>query len=82
MSSIHHIPTKIHNQLSLKVHDTKAMLTAIEALLMDQGGRGFSQAEAHGNIHALVCIALNAARDADALSDELETSLIVAQHAA
>ncbi len=82
MSNTHHTPTQIHNQLSLKVHETKAVLTAIEALLMDQDGRGTHADEARGDIHALVMIALSAAREADDLSDELESSLIVARHAA
>lgn len=82
MSNTHHTPTQIHNQLSLKVHETKALLTAIEALLMDQDGRGTPPDEARGDIHALVMVALNAARDADALSDELEVSLRAARYAA
>lgn len=69
-------PSQIHNELSLRVYDTRAMLTAIEAMAFDASGKNRSPHETLGDIHSLITIALEKAREAVELSDQLETSFI------
>jgi hypothetical protein len=74
---------KIRNEMDLKITDTRAMLTAIEALFahsaVEQAGGGGVR---NHDIHYLVLIALDKAREAESLSDDLESALLKARNAA
>lgn len=65
--------TEIRNEMDLKITDARAVLTAIEALYANsavgQGGVG------NDDIHYLVLIALEKAREAETLSSDLEFAI-------
>lgn len=71
----------IHLELSQKVDDAKALLTAIESLLANEAV-GDNIVRVKGELHSLVWIALERAREAASLSDELEGSMMAARRAA
>lgn len=73
---------EIRSEMDLKITDARAMLAAIEALFahsaVDQDGYGVSYCD----IHNLVLIALDKAREAESLSADLEFAIRGAQRAA
>lgn len=71
------------NELSSKVNDTRAMLKAIETMLFEASGHDIERAlhsagasETANDVHCLVTIALERARQAVDLADEFEPMLI------
>lgn len=82
MSNIPHTTSRIADNLSLKLIDTRALLTAIEAMIVDQRWGLADRGREMDGLHALIQIALEKAREAESLSDELEESMIAARRAA
>lgn len=74
---------EIRDEMDLKLTDARAMLTAIEALFsnsaVEQAGR---YGVCNSDIHNLVLIALDKAREAESLSSDLEFAIRQAQRAA
>ena len=64
-------------KLSLKADDTRDLLAAIETMLFEASGRNKERAaETANDVHCLVTIALEHARQAVALVDQFEPMLI------
>lgn len=74
---------QVRNTMSMRLMDTRAILTAIEALLANSV-IGFDGDEGcPGNaIHPLIILALEKAREADFLADDLEGCLLDIRRAA
>jgi hypothetical protein len=74
---------EIRAEMDLKITDTRAMLAAIEALFTNSAvelanGYGIS----YSDIHYLVLIALDKAREAETLSADLELAILELRRAA
>jgi hypothetical protein len=68
--------SQIYNELSEKVCDTRAMLSAIQSKLFESTDSDSRAEEAANDIHSLVPIALERARQAVDLSAQIEGLLI------
>lgn len=76
-------PTSHFNELSSNVNDTRAMLKAIETMLLEPSGHDIEctlhsadAGETANDLHCLVTIALERARQASDLADQFEPMLI------
>jgi hypothetical protein len=68
--------SRLFGKISIKADDTRAMLVAIETMLFDTSGRDNDRAaETANDIHCLVTIALERARQSVVLIDQFEPML-------
>lgn len=84
MSNNQNNSEQVRTELSLKLMDVRNVLTAIEimfshsAISLDCNGRVSGPFH---SVHGLVCLALDKAREADSLSDDLEMLLLAGRRA-
>lgn len=74
---------QVRNAMSMRLMDTRAILTGIEALFANSVIT-FAGEDGHPGhaIHTLVILALEKACEADALADDLDGCLVALRHAA